>query len=227
MKVNFSIDIQAMAQSVSLFYISGKNELHVVPMLSDGNTYWLVPPFQLFEDEVKYFAYLINDHCWFCRSDFGLFDFNGVPYNDINKPHLNKDDLVVEKSLFCKKFLEPDFEPYLETKVFTNMDTLFGFWCRVTNVKQDTMIYFQLLDPKFHIHFLHFEILKQSNKTNNSRDYYFGMQVNPTLTEGIWTSRIIVNHKIISENKAEYKIYKNSYNQSPFVNSTLIIDKKA
>lgn len=29
-------------------------------------------------------------------------------------------------------------------KIFKNIDTLFGFWCRVTNVKQDTMIHFQL-----------------------------------------------------------------------------------
>jgi len=161
----------------------------------------------------------------FKQQHHNFIKIDNVYFSVLNEKVRQRYKLQIERSVFCKDFMKDEFLPLQETKSFSNIDIMLGFWSRLQNVRENTMIYFQMIDPSDELYIMHFEILKH-NENDGYRDYYFGMQIQPLLKEGIWTARLIQNNKIICEERASYKVLRNNYyNPTQSYNGSIFINK--
>ena len=198
--------------SVILAYLDRHNNKKNVNLTSDDKIHWKVPN----EDklDIQYYAFIVNNQFWICDpNNSRLVEKYGTLFSDyleLNSKALAQ--LSVVKSLHCKDFYKGSFEPFLPTNGFTNLDHTMCYWARICGVTQDTLIIFQVIDPKGELYHIGYEYLQKNNDTG-VRHYFAGVKITPYLAEGQWTFQLIHRDNIIDTKRVYFKILQNDYNK--------------
>lgn len=124
----------------------------------------------------------------------------------------NVKNIKLNYSSTGKDLRQNTFDIINQTSAFSNLNNAICYKASLKNVKEDSPIIFQIINPSGELHFIDVEYLKK-NSQNGTRIYYAGLKISPLLDEGVWTFQIIFKGKIIDDKKVIYKIYKNNYSE--------------
>lgn len=200
--------------SVLLVYLDQKNNKQKLDLISENGLKWMIPlsMHQKIEKNLDLYAFIINKS--FCICDPNCNSIYKVNNMLFSKAEIKLDNKVkyieIESSNTGKDFQINTFDIIDKTSVFSNLDIAICYKVNLKNITEDSIILFQIINPKGELHFLDFECLKK-NKVNGRRIYYAALKITPLLIEGKWIFQLIYKDKIIDTKEVIYKIYKYDY----------------
>ncbi|SEM12190.1 hypothetical protein SAMN04487786_1069 [Paenisporosarcina quisquiliarum] len=207
--------------SVKLAYIDKLGDKKTADLISEDRIHWEVKE----EDKlgISYYSFIVNEQFWVCDTNNSEVikinnGFFSKYYSLISNTHAK---LSKVNSLFCSEFLQDSLEPIKPKSVFNNLDDAICFWAEISGVSNDSLIIFQIIDPKGNLYFMDHELLRQNNHSG-IRNYYAVLKTSSKLIRGEWTFMLIYKKEILSSKKVTYNILNNSYktNDTHFTNDT-------
>ncbi len=193
--------------SVSIAYLNDNGMTQTLLMESTNHSVWTVQ----FLEGIRYFAYLVDGKDWVCDRHYNVKQINNTYYSDITDKK-KPTTLSVEKAVLCKNFNSEDFSPIGITTVFTKLDVIMGFWARLNNVNEHSIVHFQMIDPD-NILYNTYEVLTAVKREST---FYFGVQITHQFVEGKYKFRLLYNEDDMMELSCVYKSLKTSYGSSQF-----------
>ncbi|QYR21393.1 hypothetical protein KZ483_27615 [Paenibacillus sp. sptzw28] len=209
--------------SVHLLFLNKEHQQTVEKMVTNDNMTWTINV--LSPDDIKCYVFIANETYWICDKSKELIMVNGYWYSNFNSKISDNEKITVGNTYFCKDFNSVDFSPIGKASTFSNIDTIMGFWAELKNVKHDTIIYFQLIEPNGALAVMTFE--KLIVRPENTNIFYFGFQINQYIEQGNWKFRLIYNDLVLTEKECHFRKINNTYRiNSAYNNSPSHIDKK-
>jgi len=203
---------QIKLESVLLVYLDKQMQKNKLNLISKNGLQWEVPieEQKRIANNINYYAFIVNEKFCVCDPNcHRVYEVNNMYFSKANTVK-QIEDIVLEYSVTGKDFQQPTFNIIGKTNVFSNLDIAICYKANLKNILEDTLILFQIINPKGELHFLDFECLKK-NKDNGKRIYYAGLKITPLLVEGIWTFQLIFKDKLIDSKEVLYKLYKSNY----------------
>lgn len=212
--MNIKYNSQIKLDSVLLVYLDKKMQKNKLSLISENGLQWVVPigEQKRIVTNINYYAFIVNEKFCVCDPNCpSVYEVNNMYFSKVaNKSVQQVKDIELEYSVTGKDFQQSTFNIIGKTNVFSNLDIAICYKANFKNILEDSLILFQIINPKGELYFLDFECLKKNND-NGKRIYYAGLKITPLLVEGIWTFQLIFKDKIIDSNEVLYKLYKSNY----------------
>ncbi|MFJ7408682.1 MULTISPECIES: hypothetical protein [unclassified Lysinibacillus] len=211
--MNIKYNSQIKLESVLLVYLDKKMQKNKLNLISKNGLQWEVPieEKKRIANNINYYAFIVNEKFCVCDPNCHSIDeVNNMYFSKVANTVKQVKDIELENSVTGKDFQQSTFNIIGKTNVFSNLDIAICYKANLKNILEDSLILFQIINPKGELHFLDFECLKK-NKDNGKRIYYAGLKITPLLVEGIWTFQLIFKDKIIDSKEVLYKLYKSNY----------------
>ena len=218
----YSFKSEQSLESVHILFLDQEMNQKICPLSLCPNKTWKI---EISKDtEVFYYVFIINESFWICDYKKSLHKVNGYWYSDNRSTPKSTRTVTVNRSTFCKDFNRVDYSPMNETRVFSNLDTMLGFWAELSEIKEEEIVYVQFIDPKNKLAVMAFEVLQPNEEMR--RSFYFGFQISPYVEAGKWKVRLIQNEKILCEEECIIKVINNSYSSHNIYYATSMLDTK-
>ncbi|WP_107840089.1 hypothetical protein [Metasolibacillus meyeri] len=213
--MDITYDSLIKLDSVMLVYLD-KEDIIKLNLVSDNGLKWTIPieEYNQVITNLKYYAFIINNKFWIKDPNCNkIYNFLNTYFSVRNNDFMNNvKNIKLNYSSTGKDLRQNTFDIINQTSAFSNLNNAICYKASLKNVKEDSPIIFQIINPSGELHFIDVEYLKK-NSQNGTRIYYAGLKISPLLDEGVWTFQIIFKGKIIDDKKVIYKIYKNNYSE--------------
>lgn len=204
---------QIKLESVLLVYLDKKMQKNKLNLISKNGLQWEIPigEQKRIANNIYYYAFIVNEKFCVCDPNcHSVYEVNNMYFSKVANTVKQVKDIELEYSVTGKDFQQSTFDIIGKSNVFSNLDLAICYKANLKNILEDSLILFQIINPKGELYLLDFECLKK-NKDNGKRIYYAGLKIKPLLVEGIWTFQLIFKDKLLDSKEVLYKMYKSNY----------------